>query len=719
MSSGSIGPKIGIEGEANYKKAMDAIIQQAKTLDAQYKAVSKTFDENADAEENVTKKNKILQEAIDNNKKKIELLRSQVEKATEKYGDNATETNKLKEALYKAEGKEADLEKQQKNLTDATEEGTEAVEQTTDKWDKFKEVAGKVGEAFGAAVVAIGAAAVGLGKAVVDSYGELEQNLGGAEAVYGKYADDIVKVSQDAYKTMGVSQSDYLASANKTAALFQGSGVTQQRSLELTTQAMQRAADMASVMGIDTDEALNAITGAAKGNYTMMDNLGVAMNATTLQAYAVSQGMTTAFASMTQAEKAELAMQYFFENTTQYAGNFEREATQTISGSFGMLSASVDTFVAGLGDQNADIGALTQNVIDSFVAVVDNVTPVLQNLIKAVPDAAQTIVDAVGEILPDLLTVAVDVFNSVLQMLIDTLPELIPVVIDAIGLIVTTIIDNLPAIINGALEIILALANGIGDALPTLIPAIVDCILTIVDNLTKPDSISMIIDAAIKIMEGLIYGILAAIPELIERVPDIIIQFVGAILENLPKLLESGAKMLMEIIAGILKALPEIVKAVGKLIVAIKDALFGNGGEKFKNWGSDMINGIVKGIKNSIGKVKEAAQSVANTISGWLHFSVPDKGPLRQVPKWMPDMIDTMVKGIQNGEKRLDSAMYDMTLGMAGSMGSGYGRGGSVTNMGGVNIVVNAAAGQSESAIADAVMERMQRLYDGRVSTWA
>lgn len=43
---------------------------------------------------------------------------------------------------------------------------------------------------------------------------------------------------------------------------------------------MQRAADMASVMGIDMQMALDSVAGAAKGNFTMMDNLGVAMNAT-------------------------------------------------------------------------------------------------------------------------------------------------------------------------------------------------------------------------------------------------------------------------------------------------------------------------------------------------------------------------------------------------------------------------------------------------------
>ena len=39
---------------------------------------------------------------------------------------------------------------------------------------------------------------------------------------------------------------------------------------------MQRAADVASIMGISVDDAMTAISGAAKGNFTMMDNLGVA-----------------------------------------------------------------------------------------------------------------------------------------------------------------------------------------------------------------------------------------------------------------------------------------------------------------------------------------------------------------------------------------------------------------------------------------------------------
>ena len=168
---------------------------------------------------------------------------------------------------------------------------------------------------MGAASVAAGAAAVKLGKEVVEQFGELEQNLGGSEAVFGEYAARIQKTGEEAYKNLGLSQSEYLATANKMGALFQSSGIEQQKNLELTEKAMQRAADMASVMGIDMQTAMESVAGAAKSNFTMMDNLGVAMNATSIEVYALAKGLAFTWASATNAEKAENAMQMFFENT--------------------------------------------------------------------------------------------------------------------------------------------------------------------------------------------------------------------------------------------------------------------------------------------------------------------------------------------------------------------------------------------------------------------
>jgi len=242
---------------------------------------------------------------------------------------------------------------------------------------------------FGKALVAAGAvkAVTDFFKASVKQGAELQQNIGGVSAVFGKAATDITSRAKQAYKNMGLSASEYMATANKMGALFQGSGLSQVDSMKLTTKAMQRAADVASVMGIETSSAMEAIAGAAKGNFTMMDNLGVAMNATTLQAYALEKGINFDWNTASQAEKAQLAMEMFFDRTSQYAGNFARESQETLSGSFGMLRASWTDFLGNLA-LGENVKESFKNVVRSVIDVGKNLLPVLGNIFQGIGEVA-------------------------------------------------------------------------------------------------------------------------------------------------------------------------------------------------------------------------------------------------------------------------------------------------------------------------------------------
>jgi hypothetical protein len=141
---------------------------------------------------------------------------------------------------------------------------------------KFGAAMGKIGKGAATvgkwAAIGIGTAATAIGgltaKALA-SAGELEQNMGGSEAVFGKYAGKMQDTSKTAFKNMGLSASDFLATANKMGALFQGAGFGIEESATLSADAMQRAADVASIMGIDTASAMEAVAGAAKGNFTI------------------------------------------------------------------------------------------------------------------------------------------------------------------------------------------------------------------------------------------------------------------------------------------------------------------------------------------------------------------------------------------------------------------------------------------------------------------
>lgn len=432
--------KIAIDGEQEYRRAIKSITQADKELDSELKLLASSFDKNATAQQKAAAKIPILTKQIENQKSKLATLTDllakqqkqyqdygkQLEEVKTQYGEGSKEVttaqrayedmgnaiaktqadinntsatiNQLNAELGDLQTEASDAAQREKDLAEAqkrqAEESKKAAEKVAFYADKLNKAL-NVTLAFSAAALTV---ATTLGTQVVKAYGALEQAVGGAAAVFGDYADQIVQTSKTASKTLGTSQAEYLAVANKMGALFQGSGLSVERSMEMTTLAIERAADAASVMGIDVSSALEAVTGAAKGNYTMMDNLGVAMNATTLEAYRLELGMDKAFSQMTNAEKAELSMRYFFERTTKYAGNFRREAAETIEGSLGSLSASFKTFVAGLGDSESDVAQLTEDVADSFVNVYNNVAPVIKRAATSIPNVVDTLKLKSGEL---------------------------------------------------------------------------------------------------------------------------------------------------------------------------------------------------------------------------------------------------------------------------------------------------------------------------------
>ena len=657
------GLKIGIEGEREFRAALKDINQQFKVLGSEMKLVESQFDKQDRGVSALTARNGVLTRQISEQKDKIELLRKALENSAESFGENDRRTQQWTVQLNNAEAELNNMERELKSnekaidgvgdefqdaekkadgFGDEVEDAAEQAERAKARFEKLGSVLKSVGIAMGTVLVAAGAAAYKLGKAVVEQLGQLEQNLGGSEAVFGEYAASIQKTGEDAYRNLGVSQSEYLATANKMGALFQGVGVDQQTSLALTEKAMQRAADMASVMGIETSAALEAVTGAAKGNFTMMDNLGVAMNATSIQAYAVAKGLDFAWNSATQAQKAEVAMQMFFENTEQYAGNFARESSQTITGSIGMLKAAAQSWVAGLGNAEADTQALTRNMIDAFKTVMTNITPVLENIVKALPEALGAVFSEMSTLLPTILTTVTSIFKQLLNMLIKLLPELIPVAVDAVMTIIWALVDNLPLLVNTATQLILALVNGIGKALPELIPAIVQAVVLIVASLLG--NIDQVIEAGMSILFGLIEGIIGALPALIEAMPQLITAIVKCLIENLPKILSAGVRMIGALIQGIVGSIPQLSSNMPRV-----------------------VSSIVNGVSKAIASVRDIGKNIVQGL--W-------QG-IQSMGQWIQDKIGSLFRSVINGAKSVLGIHSPSTVfaGIGENMGLGLGVG--------------------------------------------
>jgi uncharacterized membrane protein len=229
--------------------------------------------------------------------------------------------------------------------------------------------------------LASGLSALGFGamiKNAISLAGDLQQNIGGSESVFKNYAGTIQKTAETAASSLGLSQSKYLATATKMGSLFQGSGFSVAQSADMVTQSMQRASDVASIMGIPVDSAMEAVAGMAKGNFTMMDNLGVAINDTNLQIYAQEKGLGKL--STTQ-QKVNAAMQMFLDKSDYAAGNYAKE-NDTYSG-------ALTTFKAELEDFAAEAGT-------ALLPLVQSVLPVLSGAFNALKPVIMTVAEAVG-----------------------------------------------------------------------------------------------------------------------------------------------------------------------------------------------------------------------------------------------------------------------------------------------------------------------------------
>ena len=172
----------------------------------------------------------------------------------------------------------------------------------------------------------------------------------------------------------------------------------------------------------------------------------------------------------------------------------------------------------------------------------------------------------------------------------------------------------------------------------------------------------------------------------------------------------------------VLHALP-LQSKLSDAFKAGKDVILG-WGKSAITWGSDMIKNFIEGIKKKAKDLGNAVKDLAkNYISKFLHFSVPDAGPLADADKWMPDFVDLMATGLEKSAPLMQSAVEDFAGGMSATITAngtnGTLLGGSTYNGGAVTINVYGAEGQSVNELADVIAIKLQEMTTRRSAVYA
>lgn len=152
-------------------------------------------------------------------------------------------------------------------------------------------------------------------------------------------------------------------------------------------------------------------------------------------------------------------------------------------------------------------------------------------------------------------------------------------------------------------------------------------------------------------------GAVSAVWEIISTVFSTIWEFISGVATNI---WTSITTAFTNILSGITGTIGNIKDSIVTGFTAAIDWIKSLPAQAFQ-WGADIINNIVEGIKGAVGKVGEAVSGVAGKIKGFLGFSEPDEGPLSDFHTYMPDMIDLMTKGISAGKAKVRDALGALT----------------------------------------------------------
>ena len=589
-----IGPKIGIDGEKEFRDALKSMGQQLKTLGTEMTAVTSAFDVDNDSQKKLTAQSDVLNRQLEVQQQRLGEIQKALDYAKANYSENSNEVQRWQQALNNAT---ADINRTKAGIEAVNNEmkNTSIVSRFGGALKSGLAVAAKAAAAATAA--AAGAVAV-LTKSAVENYGEYEQLVGGVETLFKDSAGTVQEYANNAYKTAGLSANAYMETVTSfSASLLQSMGNDTEAAAKKADQALTDMSDNANKMGTDMQSIQNAYQGFAKQNYTMLDNLKLGYGGTKEEmqrliddanALNAAQGNYTNYSIESYADIVDAI--HTVQTEMGITGTTALEASTTIEGSIGAMKAAYSNFVTGLGNDNADISELSSQLIQSVGTVAENVLPVVETVLKNI---AETVKKQGPELLSQVLATVLNIFSQVTGYLRENLPQLIPMGLSAL------------------LSFSEGLRSGVGQ----------------------------LVDAALEMIQTLANGIIDALPEFIETVPEIISNFANTINDNAPKILKTAAGIINNLVVGLINSIPEIIANAPKIAAAIWDVITAF---NWVNLGAKIVQGIGSGLKSMVDFAKSAAESVKEALHNGIK-ALP--GVFKDIGK---NMIDGLVSGMKS-----------------------------------------------------------------------
>ena len=603
-------------------------------------------------------------------------LEGALNKATKEYGEQSAEAIKAQNAFNSYSAKvnkmAADINQSKASIASMTrelEDNDRAMEELSGSSGKMNkafsfaknaakkmrdlrtstdDVAGSMGKAhkhsltFGDVVKGIvtSEAIIGGFRAIGSAVGDMVRNMADFAKSGIAVASDLQEVQNVVDVTFGEQGAAAVEDFAKKAAgsfgmselsakKFTGTMGAMLKSMNLDDAAVQDmslaltglAGDMASFYNLDAEEAFSKLRSGISGETEPLKQLGINMSVANLEAYALSQGINTAWKEMSAAEQATLRYQYIMQTTADAQGDFAR-TSDSYANQQRILQLNMENLSASIGKKVLPIITKFSGLLNDLFA--GNLS--VEGFATRVGTEISNLISGFSANLPAMMEAGGQLIGSVVEGVSRSLPQVIAAGQKIITQLQSEIISRLPIAIEWGFSTIENFASGIVSAVPVIAektPLVIDSFLSTVEKYGQE-----ILTKGSEIIGNFAVGIISEIPNLVSKLPQIISSITRFFADNFPKIAKIGLELVLKLGSAIVSAIPQLVSqlpAVGKAINdAIRTII-----PTLTSTGKDLVKGLWNGAKSWIGQLlsnlRDMAKNIVSTVKNALGIHSPSK----------------------------------------------------------------------------------------------
>lgn len=666
-----IGPKIGIDGEAEFRKQIQQITENIKTLGSELKVVASAADAEGESIDSLSQKNEILSKTVGQLEDRLTAQRNMLDRATEKYGEADSRTQKWQRTVNATETELNQLRAQiNKNNTamDKLESGTRDAD---DAMDDLGDAAESAGGKLSAMTVAMGNLIASGIQAAISAVGNLVSSLWNLDEATEEFRRAQGRLNT-AFEAAGFSAESAEEAYDGFYSIL-GDTDTATEASQLLAQLAESEEDVAKwteiaagVSGTFGDSLpIEGLIEAANETAKVGEVTGTLADALNWVGISEDEFNEKLAECSDESERNRLIMETLSAQYDDAADAFRRNNAVLIEARENQ--AAMDRTLANLGSTIANIknqltnalGSALRGIVDAFNAILSGE----EGGGASLGAALQQFFASIGELAPQVMEVGGQILSGIAQGIVAALPTLLT---------------------TGA-QIIMQLASGILSAIPQMVSQLPQIITELINYMSS--EFPTILQEGTELFNNFVDGLIGAIPDMVAQLPEVITAFVGFITDNLPNILESGVSILTNLIEGIIDTIPELVNHLPEIVNAIVNGI-GDLMGSIVNIGENIVRGIWKGITN-LGKwIREKVSGFFNGIvdgaKNLLGIASPSK-------VFADEIGANMALGVGEGfademgtvERQLNRAMSGLAPSVSGSVSvSGSTAGGGSSGVG-------------------------------------